>query len=101
MKIEAKYQYFNHNINKVENVNIVLNEKIDLYLNAFDDDADYETIEDVKGEFLSFMISVREQMNILLDAVSDLDELNKTMILGNSVDISSIEYKKEMLKHRY
>ena len=38
IKIDERYQYLNHHITKVENVNLVLNEKIDLYADGLDDE---------------------------------------------------------------
>ena len=102
MKIDARYQYLNHHISKVENVNIVLNEKIDLYADGLD--AEFEamsSIEDIRSMMLDFMMDTREQMNILLSTVTELREFNRTLVLGSSVDNNSIAFKKEMLKHRY
>ena len=102
MKIDARYQYLNHHISKVENVNIVLNEKIDLYADGLDDEfEEIENIDDIKSMMLDFMIGTREQMNILLSTVTELREFNRTLVLDSSVDKNSIAFKKEMLKHRY
>ena len=102
MKIDARYQYLNHHISKVENVNIVLNEKIDLYLEGLEDEfEEMNSIEDIKSMMLDFMIGTREQMNILLNTVTELREFNHILVLNSGINIQSIAFKKEMLKHRY
>jgi len=102
MKIDARYQYLNHHIAKVENVNIALNNKIDLYLEGLEDEfEEMNSIEDIKSMMLDFMIGTREQMNILLNTVTELREFNHTLVLNSGINIQSIAFKKEMLKHRY
>ena len=101
MKIDARYQYLNHHIAKVENVNIALNDKIDLYLEYLKDDAEFNSIEDMKSTLLDFMIEVRTQNNILHIASTDIKEFNRTIILGADINTQSIAFKKEMLKLRY
>ena len=101
MKIDARYQYLNHHITKVENVNIALNDKIDLYLEYLEEDAEFNSIEDMKSTLLDFMLEVRTQNNILHIASTDIKEFNKTVILGADIKISNEEYKKKMLEIRY
>jgi len=101
MKIDARYQYLNHHITKVENVNIALNDKIDLYLEYLEEDAEFNSIEDMKSTLLDFMLEVRTQNNILHIASTDIKEFNRTVILGADINVSNEEYKKKMLEIRY
>ena len=101
MKIDERYQYLNHHITKVENVNIALNDKIDLYLEYLEEDAEFNSIEDMKSIFLDFMLEVRTQNNILYVAIADIKKINRTVILGADINVSSEEYKKKMLEMRY
>ena len=101
MTIDARYQYLNHHITKVENVNIALNDKIDSYLEYLEDDAEFSSIEDMKSTLLDFMLEVRTQNNILHIASTDIKEFNRTLVLGADVKVSSEEYKKKMLEMRY
>jgi len=102
MKIDVRYQYLNHHITKVENVNIALNDKIDLYLEGLEDEfEEMNSIEDIKSMMLDFMLEVRTQNNILHIASTDIKEFNRTVILGADVKVSSEEYKKKMLEIRY
>ena len=101
MKIDARYQYLNHHITKVENVNIALNDKIDLYLEYLEEDAEFNSIDDIKSIMLDFMIGTMEQMNILLNTVTELREFNRILVSNSGINTQSIAFKKEMLKHRY
>ena len=102
MKIDARYQYLNHHIAKVENVNIALNDKIDLYLEGLKDEfEEMNSIDDIKSMMLDFMLEVRTQNNILYVAITDIKEFNRTVILGADENVSSEEYKKKMLEMRY
>jgi len=83
----------------VENVNIALNDKIDLYLE--DEFKEMNSIEDMKSTFLDFMLEVRTQNNILYVASTDIKVFNRTVILGADENVSSEEYKKKMLEIRY
>ena len=101
MKIDERYQYLNHHITKVENVNIALNDKIDLYLEYLEEDAEFNSIDDIKSIMLDFMIGTMEQMNILLNTVTELREFNRILVSNSGINTQSIAFKKEMLKHRY
>lgn len=99
------YAYLNINIARVENTREVVNQKIDDYCNLLDE---IEDLEECKGMLIDLALEIRMQMNLLFYATDSLNTFNKDMLLnGDRVKddhikpLHDIEFKKELLKHRY
>lgn len=99
------YTYLNINIARVENIREVVNKKIDDYCNFLDE---IEDLEECKGVLIDLALEIRTQMNLLFYAEDSLNTFNKDILLnGDRVKddhikpLHDIEFKKELLKHRY
>lgn len=99
------YTYLNINIARVENIREVVNQKIDGYCNFLDE---IEDLEECKGVLIDLALEIRTQMNLLFYAEDSLNTFNKDMLLNGDMvkddhikPLHDIEFKKELLKHRY
>ena len=88
----SRYNYMRENLKAIENINEVLNIKIDDYLDYFKDDEckDRETLINVVMEF---MLEVRTQNNLLNLAITTANKTNKMFV----EDVN----QEELLKTRY
>ncbi|WP_151948134.1 hypothetical protein [Aliarcobacter butzleri] len=99
------YDYLNMNITRVENIQEVVNNKIDSYCNLLDE---IEDLEECKGVLIDLALEIRTQMNLLFYATDSLNKFNTDMLLNSSrkpdehiSPLYDIKFKKELLKHRY
>ena len=90
--ITSKYNYMRENLKAIENINEVLNIKIDDYLNYFKDDECKDREILIKG-VMEFMLEVRTQNNLLNLAISTANKTNKMFV----EDVN----QEELLKIRY
>ena len=88
----SKYNYMRENIKAIENINEVLNIKIDDYLYYFKDD-ECKDREILINGVMEFMLEMRTQNNLLKLAIETANKTNK-MFIG---DVN----KEELLKIRY
>jgi len=99
---ENKYNELRKGIKEVHNINVVLSDTLE------DNIKDFESIEDLevhKNNYLSFMLEVQDQLELLLKATVGLDMLNEELILndGDVEDINphSVEFSKKLLKAEF
>jgi len=99
---ENKYNELRKGIKEVHNINVVLSDTLE------DNIKDFEGIEDLevhKNNYLSFMLEVQDQLELLLKATVGLDMLNEELILndGDVEDINphSVEFSKKLLKAEF
>ncbi len=90
--ITSKYNYMRENLKAIENINEVLNIKIDDYLDYFKDDECKDREILIKG-VMEFMLEVRTQNNLLNLAISTANKTNKMFV----EDVN----QEELLKTRY
>ncbi|MEO1953526.1 MAG: hypothetical protein ABGW74_02360 [Campylobacterales bacterium] len=97
---ENKYNELRKGIKEVHNINVALSNTLE------DNIKDFESIEDLevhKNNYLSFMLEVQDQLELLLKATVNLDILNKELILNDDEDVEDInpynvEFRKKLLK---
>jgi len=100
---ENKYNELRKGIKEVHNINVVLSDTLE------DNIKDFESIEDLevhKNNYLSFMLEVQDQLELLLKATVNLDMLNKELILNDDEDVKdinphSVEFSKKLLKAEF
>lgn len=99
------YAYLNINITRVENIREIVNQKIEDYHNMLDEVEDFE---DCKSIVIDLALEIRTQMNLLSSAIDNLNEFNRNNVLNISrkydehiQPLHDIEFKKQLLKHRY
>ncbi len=101
---QYKYQNMNEQIHKLELINLSLNENIDSYSALLEDD---ENVEEIKDLMLDFFLATRMNANLLYNSLEDLRKLNTASLNSNRTPeqyikpLSDIEFKKQLLSHRY
>jgi len=79
--MNVKYQYLDLEIQKVNNINLALNDAIDSCANYV---PDIETKEEAMSALLDFLVIARTQANLLHLAIDGLNKYNKDYILNLS-----------------
>ncbi len=93
-----KYKYMRESIQDLSNINLVINSKIDDYLDYLKED-DAETIKDLKSVFIEFLLEMRTDNNLLFLAIARTKEVNYMPKELKELDVDS--FKLELLKKRY
>lgn len=99
------YVYLEEKITKIENIKERVNHLIDETAFMFDDD--FESLQECKESYIDFATKIRVQMNLLSLAIDDIRTFNKQIILNGSnlpneqINPLDIEFKKELLTHKY
>lgn len=101
----AKYNYMNIEIQKVNNINLAMNDAIDSHTGYIDD---IETKEEAINALLDFLVIARTQANLLHLAVSDLTKFNDSTILNANRNpsehikpCSDNDFKRRLIEFRY
>lgn len=99
------YGYLKIDISTVENIKEMVNRKIDSSCEYLEE---LEDLEECKNEFIEFALQVRTQMNLLSNAIENLNKFNTDTLLNNSKlpnehinPLHDMKFKKELLTHRY
>jgi len=105
MSKNYKYQYLDLEIQKVNNINLALNDAIDSHVNYV---SDIETKEEAINALLDFLVIARTQANLLHLAIDGLNKFNKDYILNVSRvpdehinPFSDNSFKRKQIEFRY
>lgn len=101
----AKYNYMNVEIRKINNINLAMNDAIDGHISYLED---IETKEEALNALLDFLVIARTQVNLLHLAVGDLTKFNDSTILNASrkpseqiKPCSDNDFKRRLIEFKY
>jgi len=85
---EENYNYLRLGIKDLHNINVSLSFALEDCIKDFEVTKDLEV---QKSNYLSFMLEVKDQMNLFIEATARLDKLNEDLILNGDADTKLVK----------
>ncbi len=103
--MNTRYNYLNIEIQKVNNINLALNDEIDSTYSYIED---IETKEEAINALLDFLVIARTQANLLHLSVSKFEDYNMNFVLNTNKKpnehinpCSDVAFKRRQIEFRY